>query len=55
MSISDFLSKLFLGALGETLYMTLVPTVLATALGETLYMTLVPTVLATIIGFVMAH
>ena len=33
MSISDFLSKLFLEALGETLYMTIVPTIAATILG----------------------
>lgn len=43
MSISDFLSKLFLGALGETLYMTLVPTVLATIIGFVMAVILVLT------------
>ena len=43
MSISDFLSKLFLGALGETLYMTLVPTVLATTIGFVMAVILVLT------------
>ena len=43
MSISDFLSKLFLGALGETIYMTLVPTVLATIIGFVMAVILVLT------------
>lgn len=43
MSIRDFLSKLFLGALGETLYMTLVPTVLATIIGFVMAVILVLT------------
>lgn len=43
MSISDFLSKLFPGALGETLYMTLVPTVLATIIGFVMAVILVLT------------